>query len=182
MTGGSRHAATWRADGHGKIEEWIEASKGRIRADRAHEKLLALGYMGSERSTRRTIAQVKAAWRLGHTRVHRPWITEPGMWLQYDFGDGPRIGGVKTILFVAWLAFSRFRIVIPLRDRTAPSVFAALDRCFRILGGAPTYVLTESLSTYLCKWSKSFLGQVGFESFGVGDAQDSQGLDPAGGG
>jgi transposase len=130
-----------------KIEEWIEASKGRIRADKAHERLLALGYKGSERSTRRAIAQVKAAWRLGHMRVHRPWITEPGMWLQYDFGDGPRIGGVKTILFVAWLAFSRFRIVIPLRDRTAPSVFAALDRCFRILGGAPTYVLTDNEKT-----------------------------------
>ena len=111
-----------------KIEEWVEASKGRIRADKAHEKLLALGYQGSERSTRRAIAQVKAAWRLGHTRVHRPWIAEPGMWLQYDFGDGPRINGVKTILFVAWLAFSRFRIVIPLRDRTAPSVFAALEK------------------------------------------------------
>jgi hypothetical protein len=69
------------------------------------------------------------------------------MWLQYDFGDGPRINGVKTILFVAWLAFSRFRIVIPLRDRTAPSVFAALDRCFRILGGAPTYVLTDNEKT-----------------------------------
>lgn len=130
-----------------KIEEWVEASKGRIRADKAHEKLLALGYAGSERSTRRAIAQVKAAWRLGHTRVHRPWIAEPGMWLQYDFGDGPRIGGVKTILFVAWLAFSRFRIVIPLRDRTAPSVFAALDRCFRVLGGAPTYVLTDNEKT-----------------------------------
>jgi transposase len=130
-----------------KIEEWVEASKGRIRADKAHAKLLAMGYVGSERSTRRAIAQVKAAWRLGHTRVHRPWITEPGMWLQYDFGDGPRIGGVKTILFVAWLAFSRFRIVIPLRDRTAPSVFAALDRCFRILGGAPTYVLTDNEKT-----------------------------------
>jgi transposase len=130
-----------------KIEEWVESSKGRIRADKAHEKLLTLGYTGSERSTRRAIAQVKAGWRLGHTRVHRPWITEPGMWLQYDFGDGPRIGGVKTILFVAWLAFSRFRIVIPLRDRTAPSVFAALDRCFRILGGAPTYVLTDNEKT-----------------------------------
>ncbi|MCX8456657.1 hypothetical protein OSR35_21310 [Paenarthrobacter ureafaciens] len=64
-----------------KIEEWVEASKGRIRADKAHEKLLALGYAGSERSTRRAIAQVKAAWRLGHVRVHRPWIAEPGMWL-----------------------------------------------------------------------------------------------------
>lgn len=55
----------------------------------------------------------------------------------------------EDILFVAWLAFSRFRIVIPLRDRTAPSVFAALDRCFRILGGAPTYVVTDNEKTVI---------------------------------
>ncbi len=130
-----------------KIEEWVEASKGKIRADKAHEKLLALGYEGSDRSTRRAIAQVRAAWRLGHVRVHRPWITEPGHWLQYDFGDGPVIDGRKTVLFIAWLAWARFRVVIALRDRTAPSVFAALDRTFRIIGGAPTYVLTDNEKT-----------------------------------
>ncbi len=130
-----------------KIEEWVDASKGKIRADKAHDKLLALGYQGSDRSTRRAVAQVRAAYRLGHARVHRPWITEPGMWLQYDFGDGPVIDGAKTVLFVAWLAWCRFRVVIPLRDRTAPSVFAALDRTFRILGGAPTYVLTDNEKT-----------------------------------
>jgi hypothetical protein len=54
------------------------------------------------------------------------------MWLQHDFGDGPVIHGKKTVLFVAWLAWSRFKIVIALRDRTAPSVFAALDRSFRV--------------------------------------------------
>lgn len=130
-----------------KIEEWVEASKGKIRADKAHEKLLALGYTGSDRSTRRAVAQVRAAYRLGRVRVHRPWVTEPGMWLQYDFGDGPVIEGKKTVLFVAWLAWSRSRIVIPLRDRTAPTVFAALDRTFRIIGGAPTYVLTDNEKT-----------------------------------
>ena len=130
-----------------KIEEWVEASKGRIRADKAHEKLLALGYGGSDRSTRRAVAGVKAAYRLGHVRVHRPWITEPGMWLQYDFGDGPKVEGRATVLFVAWLAWSRFRVVIPLRDRTQPSVIAALDRTFRLLGGAPTFVLTDNEKT-----------------------------------
>jgi hypothetical protein len=64
-----------------KIEEWVEKSHGKIRADKAHDKLLALGYEGSERSTRRAVAQVRAAYRLGHVRVHRPGITEPGMWL-----------------------------------------------------------------------------------------------------
>ena len=72
-----------------KVEEWVERSKGRIRADMAHEKLLALGYAGSERTTRRAVAAVKSDYRLGRVRVHRPWVTEPGMWLQYDFGDGP---------------------------------------------------------------------------------------------
>jgi transposase len=36
-----------------------------------------------------------------------------------------------------------------LRDRTAPSVFAALDRSFRILAGAPTYVLTDNEKTVI---------------------------------
>jgi hypothetical protein len=67
--------------------------------------------------------------------------------LQYDFGDGPVIDGLKTVLFVVWLAWCRFRVVIPLRDRTAPSAVAALDRTFRILGGAPTYVLTDNEKT-----------------------------------
>ena len=79
--------------------------------------------------------------------MHRPWITEPGLWLQYDFGDGPIVDGRKVVLLVAWLAWCRYRVVIPLRDRTAPSVFAGLDRIFRILGGAPTYLLTDNEKT-----------------------------------
>ena len=130
-----------------KIEEWIERSKGKVRADGAHEKLLALGYTGSERTTRRAVAAVKKDYRLGRVRVHRPWVTEPGMWLQYDFGDGPVIDGVKTTLFIAWLAWSRFRVVLPIRDKTMPSVMAALDVTLRRLGGAPTYVLTDNEKT-----------------------------------
>ena len=130
-----------------KVEEWVERSKGKVRADRVHQKLVWLGYTGSERTTRRAVAQVKAAYRAGRVRVHRPWITEPGMWLQYDYGDGPVVDGVKTVLFVAWLAWSRFRVVLPLRDKTMPSVFAALDVTFRRLGGVPTYVLTDNEKT-----------------------------------
>ena len=130
-----------------KLEEWVDHSQGKIRADKAHDKLVALGYRGSERTTRRAVAAVKADYRAGRRRVHRPWITEPGMWLQYDFGDGPVVEGVKTTLFVAWLAWSRFRVVFALRDKTVPSVIAALDRCFRLLGGIPTYVLTDNEKT-----------------------------------
>ncbi len=130
-----------------KVEEWVERSKGKVRADKAHEKLVAMGYKGSERTTRRAVAKVKENYRSGKVRVHRPWVTEPGMWLQYDYGDGPVVDGVKTVLFVAWLAWSRFRVVIALRDKTMPSVFAALDQTFRQLGGVPTYVLTDNEKT-----------------------------------
>ncbi len=130
-----------------KLEEWMEHSKGKIRADIAHDKLVALGYEGSERTTRRAVAAVRAAFKAGHIRVHRPWVTEPGMWVQYDFGDGPVIDGVKTVLFCAWLAWSRFRVVLALRDKTMPSVFAALDVTLRRVGGVPTYVLTDNEKT-----------------------------------
>ena len=130
-----------------KVEEWIERSSGKLRADVAHDKLLALGFAGSERTTRRAVAAVKKNYRLGRVRVHRPWVTEPGMWLQYDFGDGPVIDGAKTTLFCAWLAWSRFRVVLAIRDKTAPSVMAALDVTLRRLGGAPTYLLTDNEKT-----------------------------------
>jgi transposase len=63
-----------------KVREWVKHSKGQIRADKAHEKLLAMGYEGSERTTRRAVHEAKAAFNLGQVRVHRPWVTEPGMW------------------------------------------------------------------------------------------------------
>ena len=43
----------------------MERSKGKIRADVAHEKLAALGYQGSERTTRRAVARVRAAYQVG---------------------------------------------------------------------------------------------------------------------
>jgi transposase len=57
------------------------------------------------------------------------------------------VAGRNVLLLVAWLAWCRYRVVVPLRDRTAPSVFAGLDRVFRILGGAPTYLLTDNEKT-----------------------------------
>ena len=89
------------------------------------------------------LAELKTAYKARNACVHRPWSTEPGRWLQFDYGEGPVVGCVKTVLFVAWLAWSRFRIVIPLRDKTMPNVFAALDRSFRLIGGVPTYVFSD---------------------------------------
>jgi hypothetical protein len=130
-----------------KLEEVVDRSKGKIRADKAHEKIAAMGYAGSQRTTRRAVAGLKTAWHAGRRRVHRPWIPEPGMWAQYDFGDGPVIGSVPTVLFCLWLAWSRFRVVVPLLDKTWPSVAGAIDVALRRAGGVPTYLLTDNEKT-----------------------------------
>jgi len=131
----------------GKVEEWVERSRGKVRADVAHQKLVAMGYMGSERTTRRAVARAKREWRLEHGRKTRPWVTEPGLWMQWDYGDGPIVEGRPTVLFCAWLAWSRYRVVLALRDKTMASVIMALDRALRAFGGGPTYALTDNEKT-----------------------------------
>ena len=108
-----------------------------------------MGYRGSERTTRRAVREAKERWRKEHGRRSRPWIPEPGLWMQWDYADGPAIGDRETSLFCAWLAWSRYRVVLPLRDRTLPSVVMALDRTLRAFGGAPTYALTEYVPRHI---------------------------------
>ena len=104
------------------IEGWVDDSHGRVRADVVQDKLeaLGLGYAGSERTIRRAVAEAKAAYRAGHRRRFRPWLPEPGLWFQWDYADGPLVEGRKTWLWCAWLAWSRFRVVLPIRDKTLP--------------------------------------------------------------
>jgi len=116
------------------IEGWMEASHGRVRADVCHEKLVALGFSGSARSSRRAVAIAR-------------WLPEPGLWLQFDWGAGPRVEGRATNLFCAWLAWSRYRMVIPTWDRSLGTLVLCLDQTFRQLGGCPTYVLTDNEKT-----------------------------------
>ena len=135
-----------------KIEEWVDRSQGKVRADVVHERLVAVGFTGDERTTRRAVAQVKAAWRAGRRRTYRPWITEPGLWLQFDWGAGPVVPGPDgrpraTLLFCAWLAWSRFRVVIPTWDRRLGTLLACLDATLRRVGGVPTYALTDNEKT-----------------------------------
>jgi hypothetical protein len=130
-----------------KLEEWVEASHGKVRADVAHDKLVVLGYTGSERTTRRAMAAAKKAHRDGRRRIYRPWVPEPGMWFQFDYGEGPVVAGVATVLFCAWLSWSRFRVVIPILDKSLPSVIASIDATLRRFGGCPTYALTDNEKT-----------------------------------
>lgn len=135
-----------------KIEELVETSVGAVRADVVHERLVAMGFTGDERTTRRAVASVKAAYADGHRRRYRPWITEPGLWLQFDWGTGPVVFGPDgrprpTLLFCAWLAWSRFRVVIPTWDRKLGTLLTCLDTMLRQVGGAPTYGLTDNEKT-----------------------------------
>ena len=135
-----------------KIEELVETSEGGVRADVVHERLVAMGFTGDERTTRRAVAMVKQGWRNGHRRQYRPWITEPGLWLQFDWGLGPIVFGPDgrprpTLLFCAWLAWSRFRVVLPTWDRKLGTLLTCLDTTLRQMGGAPTYGLTDNEKT-----------------------------------
>jgi len=135
-----------------KIEELVETSEGTVRADVLHERLVAMGFTGDERTTRRAVATVKAAYADGHRRQYRPWITEPGLWLQFDWGSGPIVFGPDgrprpTLLFCAWLAWSRFRVVIPTWDRKLGTLLTCLDTMLRQVGGAPSYGLTDNEKT-----------------------------------
>jgi len=130
-----------------KVEELVEASKAKIRADKVHERLVAMGFSGTERTTRRAVRAVKLAWRSGRRRTYRPWVAEPGLWLQFDWGDGPRVNGRKTLLFCAWLAWSRFRVVIPVWDQTMGTLIACVDATLRRVGGVPAYLLSDNAKT-----------------------------------
>lgn len=131
-----------------KVEELVERSNGHVRADVVHDAhIVPMGFAGDERTTRRAVAAAKEAWKLGRRRTYRPWVPEPGMWAQYDWGKGPEVGGRGTCLFCAWLAWSRFRVVIPTWDRTLGTTLACIDASLRRLGAAPTYLLTDNERT-----------------------------------
>ena len=55
-----------------KIEEWVERSQGKVRADIIHERLVGMGFTGTERTTRRAVAAAKAAWGAGNRATNRP--------------------------------------------------------------------------------------------------------------
>jgi hypothetical protein len=51
------------------------------------------------------------------------------------------------VLFCLWLAWSRFRVVLPLLDKSQPSVQSAIDVALRRIGAVPAYLLTDNEKT-----------------------------------
>jgi hypothetical protein len=82
-----------------------------------------------------------------HRWRKRPWIPQRGLWTQWGYGDRPEVAGVRAVLFCAWPAWSRLRVVVPLRDTTMPSVVIGLDRTPRRFDGVPTHGLTDNEKT-----------------------------------
>jgi hypothetical protein len=102
-----------------KVEEWVDRSRGKIRADVVHDRVRALGYAGSERTTRRAVEQVKRDRRAGRRRVHRPWI--PSLNLRIDRG----LGIHSPLELVVW---SRRRS-IHVEQRSDPRTDLCEERC-----------------------------------------------------
>jgi hypothetical protein len=59
-----------------KVEELVEDSTAKIRADKVHERLVAMGFAGTQRTTG---GPVKVAWRAGRRHTYRPWDTRAGV-------------------------------------------------------------------------------------------------------
>ena len=64
-----------------QMKSLVEQSRGKIRGDVVHGKLVDLGYTGSIRTTRYVLAGLKSKYRAQNARVHRPWTVGPGLWL-----------------------------------------------------------------------------------------------------
>ena len=134
-----------------KIEEWVERSNGRVRGDVVFDKLVALGFTGSDRTVRRALARGEVELdRRGRRRRVSAVDPRAGDVGAVGLGCTARASpGGRRCLFCAWLAWSRFRVVIPMWDRTLPTVIACLDRAMRAFGGAPTYWLTDNERTVI---------------------------------
>lgn len=104
-----------------------------------------MGYRGSERTTRGGGGEAPLAAR---ARAAHPTL-DPRAGAVDAVGLRRRAAAlwpldVAVLCLVAW---SRFRVVLPVLDRSLPSVVLALDRTLRRLGGVPTYALTDNERT-----------------------------------
>ena len=135
-----------------KIEELVETSEGAVRADVVHERLVAMGFTGDERTTRRAVAEAKDCVAGRASASVSAVDHRAGAVAAVRLGCGPIVFGPDgrprpTLLFCAWLAWSRFRVVLPTWDRKLGTLLTCLDATLRRVGGAPTYALTDNEKT-----------------------------------
>jgi hypothetical protein len=128
-----------------KIQEMISRSGGLVRADVVHQRIVAMGFEGAERTTRRVVAECKRDYRPLDGSTGRPLIPEPGLWAQWSWTRGPVAAGGPSLLWSCWLPWSRFRVVIPTRDASKRSLAICIEVAMRRFGGVPTYLFFEDV-------------------------------------
>jgi transposase len=130
----------------------LESTSGRISAKRLYRILVAAGYMGSARTLRRAVAELRVEWRRQqHRRVYRPWQSAPGDVLIVDWGH---VGTVVTsagrrplYAFCAVLGWSRYRFVRFTTSQRFAVLASCLASCFEHLGGVPARVMFDNPKT-----------------------------------
>jgi hypothetical protein len=164
-----------------KIEELVARSNGRVLADVVHARLVAMGFTGGERTTRRAVAEVKARLRAGQRRVFRPWVAEPGLWRQWDRGEGSprrRKAHEPVVRLAGPVPVPRGHRGV---GRTLPTIVGCLDTTLRRIGGVPNYALVDNERTVSNELSR--FGFVRGERHGRGQPQFARqrgqpGVDP----
>ena len=76
-----------------KIDEWVERSGGKVRADVVHRKLCAMGYEASERTTRRVVAELKTNMAVAPTASISPGSPSPACGSSSTTAKGPSSTG-----------------------------------------------------------------------------------------
>ena len=141
-----------------KIESWLIARmvrSGRMSRMGSWSRSAIWGLSGRRGGGSLTS---KRRWRRKHGRRTRPWIPEPGLWMQWDYGDGPTVEDRRRCCSArGWRGHGSgwwCRCAI----RRCPSVVLGLDRALRMFGGVPTYALTDNERTVwliMCAGSRS---------------------------
>ena len=106
-----------------------------------------MGYRGSERSTRRAVAEVKAGLAGGPAQALPAVDPRAGDVAAVGLGRRAADRRAEDAAVRAWLAWSRFRVVIPVWDQQLGTLTWCIDQALRAVGGAPTYLLTDNART-----------------------------------
>lgn len=129
------------------VVEKVNDTAAKISAKRLLPVARAAGYVGSDRSFRRLVADAKRQWRIGQARAagRRPAIWTPGEVLAIDWGT-ELVAGRRIHVFCAVLAWSRYRFVRFAPDEQQATTLGLLAQCFEELGGVPTVVLADRMA------------------------------------
>ena len=71
-----------------KVEELVDRSRTKVRADKVHDHLVAMGFGGDKRSTHRAVAEARRPGRPGMGVASAPWVPGPAICAQVRRGRG----------------------------------------------------------------------------------------------